>query len=148
MTIGNGLELELIKQQIAQLCAFSLGRQKIEELQPSFSPLLIAKENRRIAEALQAVIQFGPMPFYGIRDLSRSLHTVLRDGVCTPQELIQAADHARGVSGAQSYLKSRNCRVRKFMSWPIRCSRIWKWPSSWNAALPRMAKCWTVHHRN
>lgn len=106
MTIGNGLELELIKQQIAQLCAFSLGRQKIEELQPSFSPLLIAKENRRIAEALQAVIQFGPMPFYGIRDLSRSLHTVLRDGVCTPQELIQAADHARGVSGAQSYLKS------------------------------------------
>ena len=29
MTIGNGLELELIKQQIAQLCAFSLGRQKI-----------------------------------------------------------------------------------------------------------------------
>ena len=48
MTIGNGLELELIKQQIAQLCAFSLGRQKIEELQPSFSPLLIAKENRRI----------------------------------------------------------------------------------------------------
>ena len=106
MNSSNGLELALIKQQIAQLCAFSLGKQKIEELQPSFSPLVIAKENRRIAEALQAVIQFGPMPFYGIRDLSRSLHTVLRDGVCTPQELIQAADHARGVSGAQGYLKS------------------------------------------
>ena len=61
MNSSNGLELALIKQQIAQLCAFSLGKQKIEELQPSFSPLVIAKENRRIAEALQAVIQFGPV---------------------------------------------------------------------------------------
>ena len=148
MTIGNGLELELIKQQIAQLCAFSLGRQKIEELQPSFSPLLIAKENRRIAEALQAVIQFGPMPFYGIRDLSRSLHTVLRDGVCTPQELIQAADHARGVSGAQSYLKSVELPCPEIHELADTMQPHLEVAQQLNAALPRMAKCWTVHHRN
>ena len=29
MNSGNGLELELIKRQIARLCAFSLGKQKL-----------------------------------------------------------------------------------------------------------------------
>lgn len=102
----NGLELELIKERIAPFCAFSLGKEKIAALQPSFQPLVIAKENRRSAEALQAVVQYGAMPFYGIKDISRTLHTVLRDGVCTAIELIQAADHARGVAGAQAYLKA------------------------------------------
>ena len=106
MGMTSGLELELIRKQISQYCAFSLGKQKIEELQPSFQSLVIEKETRRVAQALQAVIRYGSMPFYGISDISRSLNTVLRDGTCTPQELIKAADHARGVAGAQSYLKT------------------------------------------
>ena len=70
------------------------------------------------------------MPFYGIRDLSRSLHTVPRDGVCTPQELIQAADHARGVSGAQGYLKSVEPPCKEIHELADTMEPHLKWPSS------------------
>lgn len=102
----HGLELELIKQQIIPFCAFSLGREQIEQCQPSFQVLKIAQEIRRTQEALQATIQFGSMPFYGVKDIQHILTAVLRDGVCTPMEYSTAADHARGVLGVLSYLKS------------------------------------------
>ncbi len=113
MNTAEGLELELVKQRIAPLCAFSLGREQIEQLEPSFQPLFLEKQNAQIREALAAVIQFGTMPFYGIRDISPMLHTVLRGATASARELMQAADHAHGVAGAQSWLQSVELPMRE-----------------------------------
>ena len=106
MNSSNGLELALIKQQIAQLCAFSLGKTK----------------NRGTAAKLFAIGHCEGKP--ADRGSAAGCNSIRSDAVlwnprsftvfaygaagrvCTPQELIQAADHARGVSGAQGYLKS------------------------------------------
>ena len=76
--LENSLELNIIIEQIAGLCSFSLGQDAVRALEPSYDPLVIRNENARIREALAAVIHDGPMPFHGIRDLSGMLKNAVK----------------------------------------------------------------------
>lgn len=99
----QGIELETIKMQMANLCYFSMGKEKIEELQPIFSPLLIRRENMRIKEALACMIKYSSMPFYGIRDIRKILSSSLKGMILTPLDCIAVLQHIRGCKGIYGY---------------------------------------------
>ncbi|MEG0076563.1 MAG: endonuclease MutS2 [Anaerorhabdus sp.] len=100
-----GIELEVIKNQIANLCAFSLGQQKILSLEPSFSPLLLRRENKRIKEALACTIKYSAMPLTGLKDITLLLEQAKKGMTLTPLDFVQTMNHIRATRGIVSYTK-------------------------------------------
>lgn len=102
----QGIELDIIKKQMADLCSFSMGKEKIEEIEPVFSPLLIRRENMRIKEALACTIKYSSMPFYGIKDIRKILSSSLKGMILSPLDCIAVLQHIRGCKGIVSYFKN------------------------------------------
>ncbi|MBQ7889608.1 MAG: Smr/MutS family protein [Erysipelotrichaceae bacterium] len=100
----NALEFKQIKDQVAEYCSFSLGKELIRELHPVFGTLHATTENRRSKDALTCCVKYGPMPFYGVKDIRMACSAALKDGTLTAQELISCADHYRGVSSVLHYM--------------------------------------------
>ncbi len=99
----NALEFEQIKQQVSEYCSFSLGKQQILEMVPHFGILHAKSEAARSQDALSMCVKFGPMPFYGIKDIRKSCASALKGATLSAQELIACSDHFRGVSSVRSY---------------------------------------------
>ncbi len=106
MEENSSLQLDLIKDSIAELCSFSLGKEQILNLEPSYDPLLIKRECQRSEEALRCCVKMGPCNFYGIKDVLSILKTATRDGICTPLDCVRIADLIRGCSAITQYFKS------------------------------------------
>lgn len=103
MQLYSGIELESIKSQMAALCAFNLGSDKIMECEPSFSPLVLRRENKRIDEALRCTIKYGAMPFYGLKDIRTLLEAARKDILLTPTDFVVVIQHIRACAGVVSY---------------------------------------------
>ena len=88
MALENSLELDVIREQIKQYCAFSLGERMIANTKVSYDPLVIRLENARIREALACVIHYDTIPFGGISDISSLLLEAKKGRVLTEQELL------------------------------------------------------------
>lgn len=99
----HGLELKSIKEQMANLCSFSLGRERILELEPSFNFLVIRQENKRIKEALSATIHYGSMPFYGIKDYRVEIESAKKGRVLNPTECVSIGKLIQGVGAILAY---------------------------------------------
>lgn len=104
MKMFSGIELETIKAQMASLCAFSLGSNKIMELEPSFSPLVLRRENKRIEEALRCTVKYGAMPFYGLKDISTLLESAHKGILLTPLDFVAVIQHIRACAAVVSYM--------------------------------------------
>lgn len=100
----NALEFEQIKQQVAEYCSFSLGKQEVLNMVPHFGALHASVEANRSQDALSMCVKFGPMPFYGIKDIRKSCASALKGATLSAQELISCADHFRGVASVISYM--------------------------------------------
>ena len=105
MSLEQQLELNVIKEQVKNFASFSLGQKKIEELTPSYEPLVLRQENERSREALAAVVHYGTMPFDGIRDIEQSLQNAKKGRTLTPQELSQEINLIHGLSHITAYEK-------------------------------------------
>ncbi|MEG0176719.1 endonuclease MutS2 [Anaerorhabdus sp.] len=101
-----GIELETIKTQIANFCAFSLGREKIEALEPSFSPLIIRRENARIKEALNCTVKYSSMPLSGLKDITKILLQAQKGMTLSPLDFISVINHIRACRGIVAYQTS------------------------------------------
>ena len=55
MSLEKSLELDVIIQEIEDLCVFSRGKKIIHELKPSYDRLIIKRENECIREASKKV---------------------------------------------------------------------------------------------
>lgn len=84
----QGIELDVIKDEISKFCSFSLGKNKILSLEPSFNPLILQRENQRIKEALMLCVKYGSMPFFGMKDSSNLLMSAQKGRVLTIQECL------------------------------------------------------------
>ncbi len=107
----NALEFEQIKQQVAEYCSFSLGKQEIMEMVPHFGSLHATVESNRSKDALMMCVKFGPMPFYGIKDIRKSCASALKGATLSAQELISCADHFRGVSSVKAYMSKAGSQM-------------------------------------
>lgn len=103
MQLYSGLELETIKTQMAALCAFSLGSDKVMDCVPSFSPLVVRRENKRIEEALRCTVKYGSMPFYGLKDIRALLESAQKGILLTPMDFVVVMQHIRACAGVVSY---------------------------------------------
>lgn len=103
MSLEHSLELDVIRGQMAAGCATVLGREKLENLSPSYEPLIIRRENGRLREALSACVHYGSMPFEGIRDLGTVLVNAQKGRTLTGLELAQTAAFIHGLRKILSY---------------------------------------------
>lgn len=106
MALENSLELDVIKEQVKQYCAFSLGRTNIDNTTVNYDPLIIREENARIREALACVVHYDTIPFGGVSDISAILLDAKKGRVLTEQELLQEMRFIEGVKGVHAYWKS------------------------------------------
>lgn len=107
----EALELEIVKQQIASHCCFSLGRQFLMDVQPSFDYLWVKRELQRSKEALDLVIRYGNMPFLGLFDVSESVQDARRDVTLRAFELRRIAQQSHAVKAIHSYMKSSEAQT-------------------------------------
>jgi len=99
----HGLELNAIKKIVSSYASFDLSKNYIMSEEVTYSTLLIDKNNQRSKEALQSVVKHGPMPFYGIKDISYLLNLTLKDGVLKANDLFQVLRHLECVNGVISF---------------------------------------------
>ncbi|MFV0380446.1 MAG: endonuclease MutS2 [Anaerorhabdus sp.] len=102
----KGLEFDIIKKQIADICFFNIGSKKILELQPSFNPLVITRENQKIKEALLLTIKYGEIPFIGASDISGILNSSKKGIVLSAQDFIRISKLISCVKGIFNYKKN------------------------------------------
>ncbi len=106
MSLEKSLELDVIIEEVENLCVFSLGKKSIQEMKPSYDRLIIKRENELIKEALQIVVRFGSVPFLGIRDISDSLNLALKGRTLTGLDLIEISHFIDGIRGIQEFEKT------------------------------------------
>ena len=105
MEIKEGLELDILVSQMSSYCDFSLGKNHLESIQPTFDKLIIKRDNQRIKEALQLTYKYGPMPFNGFKDINKSLQFALKNKTLTSYECVNIIDHLRGIIDINNYFK-------------------------------------------
>ncbi len=107
----EGLQFDEIKQQIANYCCFTSGKQIILELQPSFRKMVVELDLKRLSQALVMTIKLGSMPFSGVYDISHAIETALKDGTLTCEELLKVADQCYAIRQIKAYIKSFNNEI-------------------------------------
>ena len=105
MSLEKALELDVIKAQMEQYCAFSLGKEEVASSQPAYDPLLIRRNLARISEALSCVVHIGPMPFLGIKDIRPMLESAARGRILSEQDFLGEMHLIEGVRAAVNYEK-------------------------------------------
>ena len=105
MRMEQSLELDVILEEMAQYCSFSLGKETLLTERPSFHPLEIDLKLARIKEALAACISYGPMPFLGIHDLRQPLLELQKGRTLRANDLNQVAQLIHGTKEIITYTK-------------------------------------------
>ena len=106
MSLEKSLELDVIIDEIENLCVFSRGKKLIHEMKPSYDKLIIKRENELIKEALDIVIKYGEVPFLGIRDIENNLRLALKGKTLTGLDLIEIAHFIQGIKGLIEFEKT------------------------------------------
>ena len=105
-SLEKSLELDVILEEILRHCSFSLGKKVLRETPVSYDRLVIRQRNERLREALACTVHYGPMPFYGVRDIREPLQKAQKGGELNGQELLNIVQFIGGVRGMLSYEKS------------------------------------------
>lgn len=101
--IKERIELDVLISQMSSYCAFSLGKQHLESIEPSFDRLVIKRDNQRIKEVLELTYRYGSMPFNGFKDINQALEYALRNKTLTSFECLNVLDHLRGIKDIENY---------------------------------------------
>ena len=106
-SLEKSLELDVILEEMLRHCSFSLGKKVLRETPVSYDRLVIRLRNERLRETLACTVHYGPMPFYGVRDIREPLQKAQKGGELNGQELLNIVQFIGGVRGMLSYEK--NC---------------------------------------
>ncbi len=102
----QSLEFALVKQAVAQNCAFSLGKEYIINEYPHFNQLWVQRELQRGKEALQLYNSYRAPGFGGVSDISGTLKIIDKGGVVDARDLYQIASFARACLGIKKYMSA------------------------------------------
>ncbi len=90
------LELDKILERIASKAAFSLGKQRVLNSEPSFSLLTVRRDLARLKDAMSLSVAQGPLSFGGIKDVSFALDKSLKMSVLSIEEIVHIGQMAQG----------------------------------------------------
>ncbi len=99
------LQLELVKSAVSTHCAFSLGKQYINNQMPVFDYLWVKRELTRTKEALQLIVKCGMPSFEGVYDTTQSIQSACKDRTLLPGELLKIASGIKACVHMQKYIK-------------------------------------------
>ncbi|MGN1343643.1 MAG: endonuclease MutS2, partial [Traorella sp.] len=90
------LELNVIKKRISHYANFSLGKEFILNVEPSFELLKMNRLLAQTKEAIEILRLHGDIPFGGIYDIREAVEVARKDGICNCKELVMCASLMRG----------------------------------------------------
>lgn len=94
--VKTRLELDKILERVASKAAFSLGKERVLNSEPSFSRLIVERELKRMRDAMQLVTEQGVLTFGGITDVSHPLDRSGKGAILSVEEI---ADVGRFIHG-------------------------------------------------
>lgn len=97
------LEFPVIRKRVLEYCSFSGGREIIESLNPDDSFLVCQRELAYTRSALDCAYRYGPMPFYGIREIRPAVNLARKGGIIGITDLMNISSHNTGIRGIQGY---------------------------------------------
>ncbi len=99
------LDLDILVAQMSSYCAFSLGKEYLLNLEPSFNKLIIKRDLAIMKEALELTIKYNEMPFNGFRDIKNALYNTLKDRIITTNDCMNVISHLEGIKAIFEYFK-------------------------------------------
>lgn len=90
------LELDKILERIALKAAFSLGKERVLNTEPSFSTLIVNRDLKRLKDAMDLVSEHGVVSFGGISDVSASLSLASKGAVLSIEQLVRIGHFLQG----------------------------------------------------
>ncbi|BES63648.1 mannonate oxidoreductase [Gottschalkiaceae bacterium SANA] len=98
------LDFEMIRERLMACANSSLGKKKIENLQPSDRLDVVLQRQRLTTEAKAILNVQGSVPLYGISGVDQDLNRAEKEYVLQPKELIAIADFMRGCRSMKKFM--------------------------------------------
>lgn len=96
------LELDKILESIASNAAFSLGKQRVLNTEPSFSNLIVKRELDRLSDAMKIIEEYDILSFGGIKDVSFALDRASKGAVLGIEEIVHIGQFINGINRLKS----------------------------------------------
>lgn len=106
MNTWETLQYQDVLEEIAGYAQFSLSRDTILNLEPSFKPLWILRENARTRAAMELDRLYGSCPMSGMKDIRMALIQASKDQTLLIEDLMAVAVFGRSVQLAKTYFKN------------------------------------------
>ncbi len=90
------LELDKILERIASKAAFSIGKERVLNSEPSFSLLTVRRDLARLNDAMKISVVHGALSFGGIKDVSFALEKSTKMAVLSIEELVHIGQFIQG----------------------------------------------------
>lgn len=115
----NTLDFEIIRERLMACANSSLGKKKIEELQPSDRLDIVLQRQRLTTEAKAILDVQGSVPLYGISGVDQDLDRAEKEYVLQPKELIAIADFMRGCRSMKKFMQDQVYLAPELASYAI-----------------------------
>lgn len=106
MKIEQKLDLDKVVENISTHALFSIGKEILEKMQPSFKRLIIQQELDYVSDALALCVSFEPMPIIGFKDQREAFTALEKHKVLSAFEFVGVLSHLQGIAAILSYYKS------------------------------------------
>ncbi|MFT8391826.1 MAG: endonuclease MutS2 [Sporolactobacillus sp.] len=113
----HALEYQKVKQQLMAYTASSLGKSRIEGLEPASDLPTVRARQEATDEGATVLRLGGSLPFGGISDNRQSLKRAKIGGILMARELIDLADTIRGIRLIKNFIM--NLKEDKALTLPI-----------------------------
>lgn len=90
------LELDKILEQVARFTSFSLGKEKVLNIYPRTSKIIIERELNRTKDAMSWLTEEGDISFGGVKDVNDALVYASKGGTLSIEEIIDVGRMLRG----------------------------------------------------
>lgn len=101
------LEIDQILNQFLAYSKTSMGRDELNQLDLISSVLVLRRQLKRQAEALQATIKQSSPTFYGLSDITDASELALKGGILSIEELVAVSRFLHGQNSLVEYYKNR-----------------------------------------
>ncbi len=111
----KSLEFDVVLEEISKYASFSLGKQKVMNLEPSDNTLFI-KRNLSLTEEVMEMINLAEnYELGGVSDVSYSLEKVSKDMMITGLELLKISDLNKAIKDINNKLKNTEVDLDKLL---------------------------------
>lgn len=101
----NSLEYHRVKEIVKEQAATLLGKEKIDQLQPTASPEEVKQRLAETSEAMDLLRLKGEVPFGGIRDIRVGIRRAKMGGILNESECLDIATTISGGRKVKSHLR-------------------------------------------